>query len=1722
MIGHTKAAAGAAGLIKAALALEHKVLPPTLKVGEPSPALGSGASPFHLPETARPWPAPEGSKRRAAVSSFGFGGSNFHVILEEYRPTRATPSWDGAVELLAASAGDLETLVARIRAQATSLREGEPEAVPATLATGRAAFDAADAHRAVVVLSMSEPSELLEAVEAAAVVIERRGGQGAFQLPTGVSYGCGPVQGGTAFLFPGQGSQYVGMLGELACVFPAVSAALDEDTEVAGWIHPPPAAGADADVFSEALRATERAQPALGAVERGALALLRSFGVEPDAAAGHSYGELVALHAAGALDASALALASRARGEALAAAADEGGDDRGTMLAVLAPVAEVEALLIDEQLELVLANRNGPKQSVLSGSTAAIEAAEAACARRGLRAVRPDVGAAFHSPLVAQAGRRFATALEGISVGVPRIPVIANTTAEAYPSSRAGVRGLLARQPVEPVRWLQSIERLYALGIRTFVEVGPKTTLTSLVGRILGERPHLAVALDRSSGRGSGLQDFAMLLGELATAGIPIRLDRWQLRESRRGAAPPRRRRMSVPLTGANHRDPQAPKPPRAPAITGRVLGPAGEGSSTLSAAPLSTPPPNVSTTPTRPEVSMSAPRPPVPADLLQQALAANEEHLRALQRMQEQTAALHRTFLDGQLAAQAGFQSLLEGRRRIVEQALGLPVSAAPAFVAPSPPAPVLAPAPVVAPSAVPVVAAPTAAAPIAAAPIAAAPIAAAPRVNAPVPTPAPTVDVVAELLAVVAEATGYPDDMLDLDMDLESDLGIDSIKRVEILSLLSERLPNAPVVEPENLGGLRTLRAVAEFVGGAAATTPAIPAPVIAPAAGGSVDAHAALLAVVAESTGYPEDMLDLDMDLEADLGIDSIKRVEILSLLSERLPAAPVVEPEQLGGLRTLREVLDFVSGGRPATDTAPIETSVRSVSPPPAAAVETPWRTAARPEVRRVIATTAPDPQGRLAPERVVRILDDGSPLASALVEALCAEGHSARAVLAAEAADPASYEGADGLILLDSGLAEAFAALRAAAPALRAADEGFLASVVCLDGTFGLSDGSLAGPSSAGLSGLVKTAAREWPDVACFAIDVGPVGPDSATRVLAELGCSGPVERGVTAARRVFLATELDTTPQDAWSPVSGRLSSRLADGCVVVSGGARGVTADCAAALADAGVGGLLLLGRSPAPGPEEAWLAGANTDAEIKRALLTHGSFGARPDLGRVGRAAARVTADREIRSTLRRIEALGARVLYRSVDVRDAPAVATAVEDARREFGRIRGIVHGAGVLRDKLIVDKSDADFALVVGTKVAALEALLAAVSDDELRLLALFSSVSGRFGRKGQSDYAAANQALDGIALREAMSRTDCRVVSFAWGPWDGGMVTPALKREFEREGVSLLNRGAGARLFAEEASAEPGSRPVLLVVGSGLDEGGAVSAEPRRLIAPVETAFDLDLETHPYLDHHRLDGRPVLPLAMAMELLAAAAVRAIGGVFRGLDDVRVLRGVSLSGDAVSLLTHVGLTRADGERDLRAPVELRGADGTVHVRAVARLASPRSPVPSVTPLAPPDEMVDWDGDPADVYARDLFHGPAFQCIRAIDGSSPEGMVVHLAPTPPVVDWLPQAAATEWTTAPLPVDGVFQALILWCRRHHGGPSLPSRVAAYHQLAPFPDGDVRAVIRIRRSARRSVLSDVDLVAEDGSVVARLEGFACTVSAKLDQAFGHGSSTGAPSANA
>ena len=391
----------------------------------------------------------------------------------------------------------------------------------------------------------------------------------------------------------------------------------------------------------------------------------------------------------------------------------------------------------------------------------------------------------------------------------------------------------------------------------------------------------------------------------------------------------------------------------------------------------------------------------------------------------------------------------------------------------------------------------------------------------------------------------------------------------------------------------------------------------------------------------------------------------------------------------------------------------------------------------------------------------------------------------------------------------------------------AADGGLFVTVSDLGGDFGLGGSSLSNGHgqrawSGGLGGLAKTAAIEWPSTTVRSIDVARGGRSAgliATAIANELLSGGSeLEIGLGADGERVTLRSTPVAVQPGLQPLGK-------NDVIVVSGGGRGVTAATMIELARDTKATFVLLGRSAlAAEPKEA--VGVPDDAALKRALLDAAKVsGVKLTPNELSSHVSKILANREIEQTITSIAAAGGRARYVSVDITSADAVAAELSKIRVEFGAITGVVHGAGVLADKLIVDKTDEQFDSVFNTKVAGLRGLLAATDSDPLKLLCLFSSVAARTGNNGQVDYAMANEVLNKVAAAERRRRGDtCVVKSLGWGPWDGGMVSPALKAHFASMGVSLIPLEGGARMFVAEI-ASPQRDDVELVLGGGVLTG---------------------------------------------------------------------------------------------------------------------------------------------------------------------------------------------------------------------------------------------------------------------------------------------------------
>ncbi|MGH9077280.1 MAG: beta-ketoacyl synthase N-terminal-like domain-containing protein, partial [Acidimicrobiales bacterium] len=408
-IGHTKCAAGMAGLIKASLALHHAVLPPAAQLDRPSLVFDRATSPFAFAKTARPW---AGSRRRAGVSAFGFGGSNFHVVMESCGtspPAHGLEAWPAELFLLRGDDGvavedSLDDIGARLGRPGVALRD---------LAAHVWARGSGPVRAAVVATSIEDLRAKLAMASGGqagpGVYLPARGPGGADS--DGADSGRGDSgrgdSGGIAFLFPGQGSQRPGMLADVFVAFPRLHRLLRLAEAHLPVMFPP--ASADPDVTAAQRAAhndTRVAQPTLGVAGLAMATLLADLGVRPDALGGHSFGELVALSVAGVFSAGDLILLSEARGAAMAASSP---GDPGAMAAVAGPAARLTGLL-GRWPGVVVANDNSPRQAVISGPSAGVAEAAAHLSGEGVATRLLPVACGFHSHLMAAAAGSVAAA----------------------------------------------------------------------------------------------------------------------------------------------------------------------------------------------------------------------------------------------------------------------------------------------------------------------------------------------------------------------------------------------------------------------------------------------------------------------------------------------------------------------------------------------------------------------------------------------------------------------------------------------------------------------------------------------------------------------------------------------------------------------------------------------------------------------------------------------------------------------------------------------------------------------------------------------------------------------------------------------------------------------------------------------------------------------------------------------------------------------------------------------------------------------------------------------------------------------------------------------------------------------------------------------------------------------------------------------------------------
>ncbi|RLV59406.1 KR domain-containing protein [Parashewanella curva] len=1990
-VGHTKSTAGTAGLIKMALAMHHKVLPPTISVEKPNPKLDIEDSPFYLNTETRPWLRVDDTPRRGGISSFGFGGTNFHIVLEEYDAEHARDNKyrqrTVASSLLfsAHSVDDLIDELLDIQSKEFSLPE----------LAAKYPLKGIPSRRPRLGFVASSIEQAKQQIEQAIQQLKQKSDT-PWTLPSGASYRPSALVNHktmVAALFAGQGSQYVNMAKELACNFPEVRAEFDSANAVYAQnqlqrlserVFPVPAFNSSDKKAQQAkLTDTAYAQTAIGAVSMAQFELLEQAGFTPDMVAGHSFGELSALRAAGVISSDDYYQLTFARGKAMASVPE--GKDAGSMMAVILPTgSESELAQLQDCLakfdDVKVANNNSSKQQVIAGGTESIEAIGPLLKEQGFKAIKLPVSGAFHTELVSHAQQPFAEAIQAAKFNAPQCDLYSNATGTLYEDDAETIQSEFQQHMLQSVRFQQQIKNMYQDGARVFVEFGPKDILQKLVTDNLAneEEEILTISINPNAKGDSDLQ-FRVAATQLAVAGIELEnIDPYQAEKVRSEPAAG----MSVKLCGHNYISEATKQKMQASLENGKIKSqiqyvdrPVEKIVEKIIEKPVI----EKTFIEQLPESSVNKPKSKPTAS---QATPASGDTLDAFFAAQNQVAKLHQQFLE--IPQQYGdtFAFLMAEQAKLASQGLAIPEAlqrsmemfhqhqsqtlqsheqfmqlqasqnqAALAMLNGTqlqmskqeiPSASSAVKQNVVQPSVKQSVEVTRQTAPVVAQTTAEAAVSLPPQtptaVNQPQSTPvvepissglnpeqvqSTMLSVVAEktgyptemldlgmdmeadlgidsikrveilgtvqdqlpelrelspedlaecrtlgeivtymnskldssasvnsapvastttsslnaeqvqltMLSVVAEKTGYPTEMLDLGMDMEADLGIDSIKRVEILGTVQDQLPELPELSPEDLAECRTLGEIVTYMNSKLdSSAPVNTAPLTTTATSGlnAEQVQSTMLAVVADKTGYPTEMLELSMDMEADLGIDSIKRVEILGTVQDQLPELPELNPEDLAECRTLGEIVTYMNSklisSAPVVEEQVVSTSstlnaeqvqstmlavVADKTGYPTEMLELSMDMEAdlgidsikRVEILGTVQDQLPDlpelnpedlaecrtlgeivaymnskltataqpievvsqapaannesvnielpPHSEVSlkklpaaanPESVTTsglfvITDDGQN-AGILAEKLTAKGLTVAVVHAPEtvltAHSPLSSDIAQFTLseLNDTTIAETLASIQELGningfihlqpkheanleinlddcaythvehaflwakhlqPILNTTEQGQFVTVSRMDGGFGYLNDSAFELNQAALSGLTKTLSHEWNKVNCKALDIDTNldNAEFSSAIIAELFDQTQV-------------TEIGISDSGRFTLVAGEQSqqSNAADinssDKILVTGGAKGVTLECALKLAQATQGHFILAGRSQQIPHNElpAWAHGKSVNELKPAAISALMAEGKKQSPKQIDDLIWPIKSSLEIDHAIRRFEQLGASAEYLSLDVNNADAISETLAPLTA-IAPITGLIHGAGVLADKLIQDKSLDELSRVYGTKVNGLKQLLDVLEPSNMKLIALFSSAAGFYGNTGQSDYAMANEILNKTAVQLSHNYPNCKSISFDWGPWDGGMVNSALKKMFTDRGVYVIPLEAGAQLFADKILSKSSSQ---LLIGSDMQGNSAhqEDAHSKKPNADVikwdkEITLRLDPQNLGFIEHHQIKGHPVLPTVCALDWMLEQVENLTGKAW-SVHHYQLLKGVVFDSDKTKVLT---LRLEPQDEHLVATIECDGKPQYQAKLVEGAIAQPTIELSGITPYAQ---------DANEFYRNGtLFHGEQLQGISQLSHYDHQGLIAKLD--------IPNSISSELNNGisnyhPVAEDQMLQALLVWTKLNTGHASLPVSIGEYQACSLEKTETITELrLKVTKASKHQVMADIALLTADGAICGFMKQATVTVSPNL-----------------
>ncbi|PWV44855.1 type I polyketide synthase [Chitinophaga sp. S165] len=1307
-IGHTKCAAGLAGLIKATLSVYHGVKPPTLHIKAPNAFYNEATSPFLFNTQAGIW---LDEQRLAGISAFGFGGTNFHTVIQNdpvgKEQAVALSSWPAELFVFR---GETDADVKRLLQAVRNLLEYNDQLPLRNIAYSLYHYNNAPVRLSIVA---SSREDLVLKTDLAL--------SGATSKEIHVT---NTVHGKVAFMFPGQGSQRINMARELFVAFPQMRKQLKAYPQYEKILFPSAAfSESTLQQQKEKIKDTRITQPLLGIVDHAIASFLKELGIWPDMVAGHSYGELPALCFAGVFEEEQLVQLSEKRAKAIMDAVE---GDKGVMVAVNI-TKEALAPFTEEGSGVYAVNHNSPQQWVLAGATKDMEQLMLQLKEQKISFKQMEVACAFHSPLIAKSAALYKEAIGNTPFAKPAIPVWSNTTAALYPDTAAGIKERMSEHLVSPVLFCEEVEKMYANGARIFIEVGPGKVLTGLTRSIIGKD---GLVMHSEDSEANAITHLLNTIAKYIASGRDVQLDK--LFEGRTTSTiqldTPEQYKKSATIWHVN----------------GQLAMPATGKLPAHGALPVLTPVKLKTTVVSQPAIHVNG-----------NAEHMVQEYLNSVKYLVQ----AQRDVILGYLGQNPGNITRLEIPDAPAAKPAAIKHEQEPAQL----------------------------------------------KISINTQPARGKQDVKKILIEVVSAKTGYPHEMLGMELDMEADLSIDSIKRMEIIGELRTQMGGfnaggkSDEGAVEQLAGIKTLNGLLEWIAnnvddaqpeaGGISLQHAIEKPTnnTASQSWTENDIRSTILLTVSEKTGYPQEMLGMDLDLEADLSIDSIKRMEILGELRIKIGGLAQSEEktEALAGIKTLNGLVNWITGNLPTTVPAP-QPSEAPVS----------VSTAAPASLSRIRFNLVPgsfnEKEKVSLAGKSFAITDDGSHLPLAVKKLLELQGAEVDIVT-----DKDILEHYHGLIILDMLSAPDRPDILSTFATIKKLHPDNVKWVYALSGSTGGDPRQLR--ELQGYPGFLKSLDKEWEHAKCRSISLtGHVSPEKIPAILL-----GELLHPDTPAEVIYhdgIRHIFDLVPTQLPAGQTANISLNK-DAVVLVLGGAQGITAELMVRFSKEYPCNYVLVGRSPDPREQKGTdYTGFKTKDDIRKRLIEEGKL---TSPAAIEKHSADIHKANQILQTIRSLENNGSTVIYKALDLRNESELEALINQLYEQYGKIDGVVHGAGLLEDKLFRQKTSDSFERVFSTKVTPLRILAEKLRADT-QFVVLFSSVASVYGNRGQTDYAAANSVLDRYAW-ELKHVIKGKVTTINWGPWKGtGMVSPTLEKEYERRGIALIPLQTGMETFVNE------------------------------------------------------------------------------------------------------------------------------------------------------------------------------------------------------------------------------------------------------------------------------------------------------------------------------